>query len=82
MHPAITYERQVKKMDRISRREFVSTTIAGGIGAAVLGDLTKGQDTKQTKTLKHLVWSGYFVSSSTIRFQNRGSSMVIRMRAF
>ncbi|MHC4461817.1 MAG: polysaccharide deacetylase family protein [Planctomycetota bacterium] len=37
-------------MYRISRRDFVRGTIAGGIGAAVLGDLTKGQDTRQTGT--------------------------------
>jgi len=37
-------------MLRISRREFVSTTIAGGIGAAVLPGLTKGQNTNQIKT--------------------------------
>ena len=40
-------------MHRISRREFVTTTIAGGIGARlwrVMPDLTKGQDTKQTET--------------------------------
>lgn len=37
-------------MDRISRREFVRSTIAGGIGAAVLGDLAKGQGIEKTKT--------------------------------
>jgi hypothetical protein len=37
-------------MDRISRREFVRSTIAGGIGAAVLGELTKGRETRQTET--------------------------------
>jgi len=37
-------------MHRISRRDFVKTTIAGGIGAAVLPDLTKGQNTSQIKT--------------------------------
>jgi peptidoglycan/xylan/chitin deacetylase (PgdA/CDA1 family) len=40
----------VKKMDRISRREFVRSTIAGGMGAAVMGELTKGQETRQTET--------------------------------
>ena len=44
------YERQVNKMDRISRREFVRSTIAGGIGAAVLGEMTKGQGIEKTKT--------------------------------
>ena len=37
-------------MHRISRREFVRSTIAGGIGAALLGKRTKGQDSRQTKT--------------------------------
>jgi hypothetical protein len=36
-------------MSRISRRDFVRTTIAGGIGAAILPGLTKGKDTGQTK---------------------------------
>jgi peptidoglycan/xylan/chitin deacetylase (PgdA/CDA1 family) len=43
------YERQVSQMDRISRRDFVRTTIAGGMGAVVLPCLTKGQENKQTK---------------------------------
>ena len=37
-------------MHRISRREFVRTTIAGGIGAAMLGGLTEGQEARQTET--------------------------------
>ena len=37
-------------MHRISRRDFVTTAIAGGIGAAVLPDVTEGQDTRQTNT--------------------------------
>ncbi len=37
-------------MHRISRREFVKSTIAGGIGAAVLPRFTKGQDSGKTKT--------------------------------
>ncbi|MHC4640938.1 MAG: polysaccharide deacetylase family protein [Planctomycetota bacterium] len=37
-------------MHKISRREFVRSTIAGGIGAAVLPELTKGQDSRQIKT--------------------------------
>jgi peptidoglycan/xylan/chitin deacetylase (PgdA/CDA1 family) len=36
-------------VDRISRRDFVKTTIAGGIGAVALSDLMKGQENKQTK---------------------------------
>ena len=40
------YERQVGQVHRISRRGFIRTTVAGGIGAAVLPDLTKGQDTR------------------------------------
>jgi hypothetical protein len=44
------YERQVSQVQRISRRDFVRTTIAGGVGAAILGDLTKGKDTRQTET--------------------------------
>jgi len=44
------YERQVGQVHRISRRGFIRTTVAGGIGAAVLPDLTKGQDARQTKT--------------------------------
>jgi len=43
-------ERQVNQVQRISRRDFVRTTIAGGIGAAILPDLTKGHGTKQTET--------------------------------
>jgi peptidoglycan/xylan/chitin deacetylase (PgdA/CDA1 family) len=35
---------------RISRREFIGTTIAGGIGAVVLGEFTKGQGIEKTKT--------------------------------
>ena len=34
----------------ISRREFVRTTLAGGIGAAVLPDVTKGRDSRHTDT--------------------------------
>ena len=37
-------------MHRISRREFVRSAIAGGIGAAVLGEQTKGQESRQTET--------------------------------
>ena len=37
-------------MNRISRRDFVTTAIAGGIGAAVLPDVTKGRNTRQTET--------------------------------
>jgi hypothetical protein len=37
-------------MHRISRRDFVRSTIAGGIGAAVLGERTKGQESRQTAT--------------------------------
>ena len=37
-------------MHRISRRDFVRTTIAGGIGGVILPDLTKCQDTKTTET--------------------------------
>jgi hypothetical protein len=44
------YERQVSQVQRISRRDFVRTTIAGGVGAAMLGDLTKGKDARQTAT--------------------------------
>jgi len=35
---------------RISRREFVRTTLAGGIGAAVLPDVTKGRGSRHTDT--------------------------------
>ena len=44
------YERQVSQVHRISRRDFVKATIAASIGAAVLPDMTKGQDTRQTET--------------------------------
>ncbi len=44
------FERQVSQVYRISRRDFIGTTIAGGIGAAVLGDLAKGQGIEKTKT--------------------------------
>jgi hypothetical protein len=59
------YERQVSQVYRISRRDFVRTTIAGGIGARlsspksapdqshlrrVLPDPAKGEDTKQSET--------------------------------
>ncbi|MBL7187351.1 MAG: polysaccharide deacetylase family protein [Phycisphaerae bacterium] len=37
-------------MHRISRRDFVTTAIAGGMGAAVLADVTEGRDTWQTDT--------------------------------
>jgi len=37
-------------MHRISRREFVRTTIAGGIGAAVVPNLSQGQKMRQTET--------------------------------
>jgi len=37
-------------MHRISRRKFVRSTIAGGIGAVVLPRLTKGRDNGKTKT--------------------------------
>ncbi len=37
-------------MHRISRRDFVRSTITGGIGAAVLPYLAKGQDARQTET--------------------------------
>jgi peptidoglycan/xylan/chitin deacetylase (PgdA/CDA1 family) len=37
-------------MHRISRRDFVASTIAGGIGAAIMTDQTKGQKNRQTKT--------------------------------
>lgn len=37
-------------MNKISRREFVTTTIAGGVGAAVLGNLVKGQAIGQRGT--------------------------------
>ncbi len=44
------YERQVSQVRRISRRDFVRSTVAGGIGAAVLPDLAKGQAAGQTET--------------------------------
>jgi peptidoglycan/xylan/chitin deacetylase (PgdA/CDA1 family) len=44
------YERQVSQVHRISRRDFVTTAIAGGIGAAVLADVAEGQDAGQTDT--------------------------------
>jgi peptidoglycan/xylan/chitin deacetylase (PgdA/CDA1 family) len=44
------YEGQVSQVRRISRRDFVRSTVAGGIGAAVLPKLTKGQDTGQKET--------------------------------
>jgi hypothetical protein len=44
------FERQVSQVYRISRRDFIGTTIAGGIGAAVLPELTKGQGIEKTKT--------------------------------
>ena len=37
-------------MHRISRRDFVGSIIAGGIGAAVMNDPTKGRENRQTKT--------------------------------
>ncbi len=37
-------------MHRFSRREFVQSTIVGGIGAAVLGERMKGQENRQTQT--------------------------------
>ncbi len=37
-------------MHRISRREFVKSTIASSIGAAMLGERTKGQESRQTNT--------------------------------
>ena len=37
-------------MHSISRREFVRSAIAGGIGAAVLGEQTKGKQNRQTNT--------------------------------
>jgi peptidoglycan/xylan/chitin deacetylase (PgdA/CDA1 family) len=40
----------VGKVYRISRRKFVGTTIAGGIGAAMLGEMSKGQGIKKAKT--------------------------------
>ena len=47
------YERQVSQVHRISRRDFVRTTVAGGIGASLgqaLPGPAQGQDAKQTET--------------------------------
>jgi peptidoglycan/xylan/chitin deacetylase (PgdA/CDA1 family) len=37
-------------MQIISRRDFVGSIIAGGIGAAVMTDLTRGRESRHTKT--------------------------------
>ncbi|UCG58845.1 MAG: polysaccharide deacetylase family protein, partial [Phycisphaerales bacterium] len=50
MHLGVIRERQVSQVSRISRRDLIRTTIAGCVGAAVLGDLTKGRDAEQEET--------------------------------